>query len=79
MIVRARVQLGGPVVLVWDNLAVPEMPQLKTFFEDNADWLTVSCLPSYASDLSSREGIWSHVKRGIGHFAAAAPTTSPQP
>jgi hypothetical protein len=58
-------------VLVWDNLAVHKMPQLKTFFEDNADWLTVFYLPSYAPDLNPQEGIWSHAKRGIGNLAAA--------
>lgn len=72
LIVRARIQLGGPVVLVWDNLQVHRMPQLKAFFEDNADWLTVFYLPSYAPDLNPQEGIWSHVKRGIGNLAAAS-------
>ena len=71
LIVRARIQLGGPVVLVWDNLSVHRMPQLKAFFEANADWLTVFYLPAYAPDLNPQEAIWSQMKRGIGNLAAA--------
>jgi hypothetical protein len=52
LINAARRQLGGPIVLAWDNLAVHRMPQLKAFFEANADWLTVFSLPAYAPDLN---------------------------
>nr|WP_243741134.1 transposase [Streptomyces sp. 8K308] len=72
LIVRARIQLGGPVVLVWDNLAAHKTPQLKAFFEASADWLTVFYLPAYAPDLNPQEGIWSQVKRGIGNLAAVS-------
>ncbi|MGW4650211.1 IS630 family transposase [Kitasatospora sp. NPDC004289] len=71
LIVRARIQLGGPVVLVWDNARIHLVPPLKAFFEANAHWLTVFQLPTYAPDLNPQEGIWSLVKRDIGNLAAA--------
>jgi transposase len=71
LIVRARLQLGGPIVLVWDNARIHLVPPLKAFFEANAHWLTVFQLPTYAPDLNPQEGVWSLVKRDIGNLAAA--------
>jgi transposase len=34
------------------------------------DWLTVVQLPAYAPELNPTEGVWSHVKRGLGNLAA---------
>ncbi|XXC88408.1 DDE endonuclease [Streptomyces sp. A5-4] len=31
LIVRAHIQLGGPIVLVWDNLRAHLMPQMRAF------------------------------------------------
>ncbi|MCT9108536.1 hypothetical protein ACFWD7_37475 [Streptomyces mirabilis] len=41
LIIRARTQLGGPIVLVGDNLRMHLVAPLREFFEANADWLTV--------------------------------------
>jgi transposase len=71
LIVRAHMQLGGPIVLVWDNLSTHLVPPMKEFIAANEDWLTVYQLPTYAPDLNPQEGIWSLVKRGIGNLAAA--------
>ncbi|MFC5885118.1 transposase [Kitasatospora sp. CM 4170] len=71
LILRARIQLGGPIVLVWDNLSTHLMPPMKEFIAANEDWLTVFQLPSYAPDLNPQEGIWPLVKRGIGNLAVA--------
>ncbi|WP_346768651.1 transposase [Streptomyces sp. DASNCL29] len=71
LLVRARAQLGGPIVLVWDNVRIHLTAPLREFIAANADWLTVFQLPSYAPDLNSQEGIWSMVKRDIGNLAAA--------
>nr|WP_051967371.1 transposase [Kitasatospora mediocidica] len=71
LIVRAHSQLGGPIVLVWDNLRMHLVAPLREFFEANAAWLTVFQLPTYAPDLNPQEGVWSLVKRGIGNLAAA--------
>lgn len=71
LIVRACIQLGGPIVLVWDNVRLHLTKPLREFIEANTDWLTVFQLPTYAPDLNPQEGIWSLVKRDIGNLAAA--------
>ncbi|MFE2581955.1 transposase [Streptomyces sp. NPDC059378] len=72
LIVRARIQLGGPIVLVWDNVRLHLTKQLREFIDANAEWLTVFQLPTYAPDLNPTEGVWSLVKRDIGNLAAAS-------
>ncbi|MGC9671237.1 transposase [Planosporangium sp. 12N6] len=60
--------MGGPIVLVWDNLnnhVSVAMRQLITA----RDWLYVIRLPAYAPDLNPTEGVWSHLKRSIGNLA----------
>lgn len=71
LIVRARTQLGGPVVLVWDNVRLHLTAGMREFIAANADWLTVFQLPTYAPDLNPQEGMWSMIKRDIGNLAAA--------
>ncbi|MDH6703344.1 transposase [Kitasatospora sp. MAA19] len=71
LILRARIQLGGPIVLVWGNLSTHLMPSMREFIAANQDWLTVFQLPSYAPDLNPQEGIWTLVKRGVGNLEAA--------
>ncbi|WP_370062981.1 transposase [Streptacidiphilus sp. MAP5-3] len=71
LIVRARTQLGGPIVLVWDNLPLHSTAGMRDFIDANAEWLTVFQLPTYAPDLNPQEGVWSLVKRDIGNLAAA--------
>ncbi|WP_371800429.1 transposase [Streptomyces sp. NBC_01707] len=61
--VRTHLQLGGPVVLVWDNLNTHLAAGMKQYAADH-DWLTVFQLPSYAPDLNPVEGIWSLLRRG---------------
>jgi DDE superfamily endonuclease len=64
----ARQQLGGPLVLVWDNLnthvgrAMGELVAAR-------DWLTVFQLPPYASELNPVESVWSHLKRSLANLA----------
>lgn len=72
LIVRARIQLDGPIVLVWDNVRVHLTKPLREFIDANAEWLTVVQLPTCAPDLNPTEGVWSLVKRDIGNLAAAA-------
>ncbi|MFD4522650.1 transposase [Streptomyces sp. NPDC058470] len=71
MIVRARIQLGGPIVLVWDNVGLHLTAGIREFIDANAEWLTVFQLPTYAPDLNPQEGIWALVKRDLGNLAAA--------
>ncbi|MFE2581953.1 transposase [Streptomyces sp. NPDC059378] len=68
LIVRARIQLGGPIVLVWDNVRLHLTRSLREFIEANAEWLSVVQLPPYAADLNPTEGVWSLVKRDIGNL-----------
>jgi transposase len=64
-------QLGGPIVLVWDNVRLHLTAGMRDFIFANSDWLTVFHLPTYAPDLNPQEGVWSLVKRGLGNLAAA--------
>ncbi|MFD3591071.1 transposase [Streptomyces sp. NPDC058683] len=71
LIVRAHIQLGTPIVLVWDNVRLHLTAGMKDFIAANSDWLIVFQLPTYAPDLNPTEGIWSLVKRDLGNLAAA--------
>ncbi|MEV4926919.1 transposase [Streptomyces roseoverticillatus] len=71
LIIRARTQLGGPIVLAWANVRLHLTKPLREFIEANAAWLTVFQLPAYAPGLNPLEDIWSLVKRDIGNLAAA--------
>ncbi|MFJ4871421.1 transposase [Streptomyces sp. NPDC088757] len=67
LIVRARIQLGGPLVLVWDNVRLHLAADTRVFIDANAEWLTVFQPFTYAPDLNPREeGVRSLVKRDIG-------------
>lgn len=63
LLIAAHIQLGGPIVLVWDNLNVHKAADLRQF-ADAQDWLTIIYLPAYAPDLNPVEGIWSLLRRG---------------
>jgi putative transposase len=65
----AHQQLGGPIVLVWDNLNTHISRAMRAFI-DARDWLTVYRLPAYAPELNAAEGIWANLTGGLGnhHF-----------
>ena len=42
----------------------------RAFVTAHEDWLTVVRLPAYAPELNATEGVWSHLKRGLGNCAA---------
>ena len=60
----ARQQLGGPLVLVWDNLNTHVSRAMRELVAAR-DWLTVFQLPAYASELNPVD--WSRSR------CAAAP------
>ncbi|MER7471691.1 transposase [Micromonospora sp. NPDC000018] len=64
----AHQQLGGPIVLVWDNLNTHINAAMRHLIASR-DWLTVIRLPAYAPGLNPTEGVWSHLKRSIGNLA----------
>ncbi|GGU41273.1 hypothetical protein GCM10010289_72720 [Streptomyces violascens] len=61
--VRAHIQLGAPIVLIWDNLNTHRAAGIREYAAHH-DWLTIVQLPSYAPDLNPVEGIWSMLRRG---------------
>ncbi|WP_159047399.1 IS630 family transposase [Streptomyces sp. XY332] len=62
LLIAAHQQLGGPIVLIWDNLKFHKDRRMRAFI-DAHDWLTVYHLPPYAPDLNPVEGIWSVLRR----------------
>ncbi|GHB85147.1 hypothetical protein GCM10010347_65160 [Streptomyces cirratus] len=62
LLIAAHQQLGGPIVLVWDNLNVHKDRRMREFI-DAHDWITAYRLPPYAPDLNPVEGIWSILRR----------------
>lgn len=71
LIVRARIQLGGPIVLVWDNVRLHLTAGMREFIDANAEWLTVFQLPTYAPDLNPQEG--------CGRWSSVTSATLPRP
>jgi putative transposase len=64
----AHRQLGGPIVLIWDNLNTHTSAAMRDLIATR-DWLHVIRLPAYAPDLNPVEHVWSHVKRSLGNLA----------
>ncbi|WP_428838432.1 transposase [Streptomyces osmaniensis] len=62
LIQTAHQQLGGPIVLVWDNLNTHLADGMRRYIADR-DGLTVFQLPPYAPDLKPVEGVWSVPRR----------------
>jgi hypothetical protein len=64
----AHQQLGGPVVVVWDNLNV-HVSATMTGLVAARDWLTVCQLPPCAHELNPVELVWSNLKRSLANLA----------
>jgi hypothetical protein len=64
----AHQQLGGPLVVVWDNLNTHVSAAMSELIAAR-DWLTVYRLPSYAHELNPVELIWSVLKRSLANLA----------
>jgi transposase len=64
----AHQQLGGPIVLIWDNLNT-HVSAAMTALIAARDWLTVYRLPPYAHELNPVEPVWSHLKRSLANLA----------
>ncbi|MFE9868902.1 transposase [Streptomyces sp. NPDC005506] len=62
LLIAAHQQLGGPIVLIWDNLNVHEDRRMRAFI-DTHDWITAYHLPSCTPDLNPVEDIWSVLRR----------------
>jgi hypothetical protein len=64
----AHQQLGGPLVLVWDNLNTHTSAAMNELIAAR-DWLTVFQLPPYAHELNPVEMVWSNLKRSLANLA----------
>ena len=64
----AHQQLGGPIVLIWDNLNTHISAAMRALITAR-EWLHVIRLPAYAPDLNPTEHVWSHLKRSLGNLA----------
>ena len=64
----AHQQLGGPLVLVWDNLNTHVSAAMKELVAAR-DWLTGFQLPPYAHELNPVELVWSKLKRSLANMA----------
>ena len=64
----AHQQLGGPLVLIWDNLNTHTSRAMRELIAARP-WLTVFQLPAYASELNPVESAWSHLKRSLANLA----------
>jgi DDE superfamily endonuclease len=60
----AHRRLGGPIVLVWDNLSTHVSKAMAELIAARP-WLTVFRLPPYAHELNPVEPVWSHLKRSL--------------
>jgi DDE superfamily endonuclease len=63
----AHRQLGGPIVLVWDNLSTHTSKAMAELIAARP-WLTVYRLPPYAHELNPVELVWSHLKRSLANL-----------
>jgi hypothetical protein len=70
LVTAAHNQLHAPMILVWDNVNTHISRAMRRFLDAHTDWLTVVQLPAYAPDLNPVEGVWAHVKNGLGNLAA---------
>ena len=63
----AHRQLGGPIVLVWDNLSTHTSRAMAELIAARP-WLTVYRLPPYAHELNPVEPVWAHLKRSLANL-----------
>ncbi len=63
----AHQQLGGPLVVVWDNLNTHVSRAMRRLVAAR-DWLTVFQLPPYASELNPVESVWALLKRSLANL-----------
>lgn len=64
----AHQQLGGPLVVIWDNLNTHTSAAMAGLIAAR-DWLTVFQLPPYAHELNPVELVWSTLKRSLANLA----------
>ncbi len=63
----AHQELGGAIVLVWDNLPTHTSRKMRQLIAARS-WLTVFQLPAYAPELNPVEAVWSNLKRSLANL-----------
>ena len=63
----AHQELGGAIVLVWDNLPTHTSRKMRQLIAARS-WLTVYQLPAYAPELNPVEAVWSNLKRSLANL-----------
>jgi putative transposase len=63
----AHQQLGGPLVVVWDNLNTHVSGAMAGLVAARP-WLTVFRLPPYAHELNPVERVWALLKRSLANL-----------
>ncbi|WP_432825686.1 transposase [Dactylosporangium sp. CA-092794] len=71
LLTAVHAQLRAPLIVVWDNINHHVSAVMRAFVQAH-DWLTVVQLPAYTPELNPAEGVWSHLKRGLGNLAACS-------
>jgi transposase len=64
----AHQQLGGPIVVVWDNLNAHVSAVMQALVAARP-WLRVVRLPAYAPELNPVEAVWSHLNKSLANLA----------
>jgi transposase len=64
----AHQQLGGPILLVWDQLPQHKSARMRALIAARR-WLRVYPLPALAPELNPTETVWSSLKRSMANLA----------
>ena len=66
---RLRCQIGRPLLVIWDGLAVHRSRKVKAYLEGHPGGIQLAQLPGYAPELNPVEYLWGHLKRqGLANF-----------
>jgi transposase len=72
LLIAAHRQLGGPIVVILDNLTTHLTAGMRRFIDEH-EWLTVFQLPAHSPDLNPVEGIWALLRHTLANTAFAEP------
>lgn len=69
---QLRRQIRGPLLVIWDGLAVHRSRLVRTWVEGTAGAVVLAQLPAYAPELNPVEYVWAHLKRhALANFCPA--------
>jgi transposase len=61
-------QTSDHFIVIQDNVTYHVSADMRTFYADHADRLTIYQLPAYSPDLNPIEGLWKKVKKDATHL-----------